>query len=109
VISIHLPASVSVIGKSCFCDCGSLVSITFESGSQLSERANWALRQSGLTSIHLPASASVLGERCLDDWRSLVSITFDPASEFCANEADLFAGLPLGEIHLRDVTALLDD
>jgi hypothetical protein len=31
--SIHLPASVTVIGEHCFSDCGSLVSITFESGS----------------------------------------------------------------------------
>jgi hypothetical protein len=33
--SIHLPASVTVIGERCFSDCRSLVSITFESGSQL--------------------------------------------------------------------------
>jgi hypothetical protein len=37
--SIHLPASVTVIGESCFSGCGSLASITFESGSQLSQLA----------------------------------------------------------------------
>jgi hypothetical protein len=33
--SIHLPASVPVIGESCFSDCRSLVSITFDPASQL--------------------------------------------------------------------------
>jgi hypothetical protein len=33
VRSIHLPASVTVIGERCFSYCDSLASITFESGS----------------------------------------------------------------------------
>jgi hypothetical protein len=32
--SIHLPASVTVIGEFCFCDCGSLASITFDPASK---------------------------------------------------------------------------
>jgi hypothetical protein len=32
--SIHLPASVTVIGQRCFSRCGSLASITFESRSK---------------------------------------------------------------------------
>jgi hypothetical protein len=38
-----------------------------------------------------------------------VSITFDPPSKFRESEADLLAGLPLGEIDLRETTALSDD
>jgi hypothetical protein len=32
LVSIHLSTSVTVIGESCFCGCGSLTSITIESG-----------------------------------------------------------------------------
>jgi hypothetical protein len=35
--SIHLPASVSVIGEFCFCDCDSLASITFDPASKFRE------------------------------------------------------------------------
>jgi hypothetical protein len=107
--SIHLPASVTVIGESCFSSCSSLASITFEFGSQLSQLAEWAFSCSRLRSIHLPASVTVIGEGCFSGCRSLVSITFDPASEFCGNAADLLPGLPLGETGLRQATALLDD
>jgi hypothetical protein len=85
------------------------VSITFESGSQLSQLANRAFLRSGLTSIHLPASVSVIGEGCFSGCESLASITFDPASKFCGKAADLLAGVPLGETDLREATALLDD
>jgi hypothetical protein len=93
--SIHLPASVTVIGEACFSYCRSLASITFESGSQLSELAKWAFYGSGLTSIHLPASVTVIGESCFSCCDSLVSITFDPASKFRGSERDLMAGVAL--------------
>jgi uncharacterized protein YuzB (UPF0349 family) len=93
--SIHLPASVTVIGRGCFSYCGSLVLITFESGSQLSQLADVAFHGSGLRSIHLPASLSVIGQGCFSGCKSLASITFDPASKFGGNAADLMAGLPL--------------
>jgi hypothetical protein len=69
------------------------VSITFESGAQLSEVATKAFSGSGLTSIHLPASVTVIGKRCFYFCGSLTSITFDPASKFRGSEADLLAGL----------------
>jgi hypothetical protein len=98
--SIHLPASVTVIGESCFSGCRSLTSITFETGSQLSELAGWAFYESGLTSIHLPASVTVIGEYCFSECISLASITFDPASAFGGHAEDLMAGLPLGQSDL---------
>jgi hypothetical protein len=93
--SIHLPASVTVIGESCFYHCGSLVSITFEPGSQLSRVGQEAFRESGLTSIHLPASVSVIRAFCFSDCASLTSITFDPASTFRGSERDLLSGRAL--------------
>jgi hypothetical protein len=50
--SIHLPASVTVIGAYCFSYCASLASITFESGSQLSELAKEAFCGSGRIVCH---------------------------------------------------------
>jgi hypothetical protein len=76
------------------------VSITFESGSRLSELAKEAFRESGLTSIHLPASVTVIGESCFSGCRSLVSIRFDPASAFDGSERDLLAGRPLRQSDL---------
>jgi hypothetical protein len=90
-----------VIGEECFSWCRSLVSITFESGSQLSELANEAFRESGVTSIHLPASVTVIGEFCFSECRSLASITFDPASPFRGRAQELMAGLPLRGVDLR--------
>jgi hypothetical protein len=98
--SIHLPASVTVIGESCSCGCRSVTSITFESGSQFAQLARVAFCESGLTSIHIPASVTVIGESCFCDCRSLVSITFDPAPKFRACAADLLAGRPLGQTAL---------
>jgi hypothetical protein len=85
------------------------VSITFESGSRLSQLANGAFSFSGLTSIHLPASVTVIGERCFSGCPSLASITFDPASKFHGKRADLMAGLPLGHTDLSEATPLFDD
>jgi hypothetical protein len=100
LISIHLPASVTVIGESCFSRCGSLASITFQSGSLLSALAWEAFSRSGLTSIHLPASVTVIGRSCFSYCRSLVSITFESGSQLSelANEAFCKSGLT--SIHL---------
>jgi hypothetical protein len=82
-----------VIGERCFYRCGSRTSITFETGSQLSELAREAFCESGLTSIDLPASVTVIGEFCFSGCGSLALITFDPASKFRGSEPDLLAGL----------------
>jgi hypothetical protein len=76
------------------------VSITFESGSQLSQLTNGAFRWSGLTSIHLPASVTVIGEFCFSSCGSLVSITFESGSQLSelANRAFFESGLT--SIHL---------
>jgi hypothetical protein len=106
--SIHLPAAVTVIGESCFGDCRSLTSITFESGSQLSQLAEGAFREGGLASIHLPASVSVIGASCFSRCRSLTSITFESGSKFRETASDLLAGRPLGEPDSREATALFN-
>jgi hypothetical protein len=76
------------------------MSITFESGSQLSELAKEAFCESGLISIHLPASATVIGEGCFSGCVSLASITFDPASQLQEIHRNAFYGVPhLNPVH----------
>jgi hypothetical protein len=36
LIEIEIPASFEILGEDCFLGCGSLTSLTFESGSRLS-------------------------------------------------------------------------
>jgi hypothetical protein len=59
----------------------------------ISQLANWAFSESGLTSIHLPASITVIGESCFSYCGSLVSITFDPASQLQEIHRDAFSGV----------------
>jgi hypothetical protein len=76
------------------------VSITFESGSQLSRLAKKAFSCSRLTSIHLPASVTVIGEFCFFGSRSLVSITFESGSQLSQVASYAFSGSGLTSIHL---------
>jgi hypothetical protein len=76
------------------------VSITFETGSQLSQLEAEAFRGSGLTSIHLPASVTVIGESCFCDCGSLVLITFKSGSQLSQLAAQAFYGSGLTSIHL---------
>jgi hypothetical protein len=85
------------------------VSITFESGSRLSQLATGAFCDSGLISIHLPASVTVIGEFCFSRCGSLASITFESGSKFRGREADLLAGVRLGVTEAREADAFFDD
>jgi hypothetical protein len=76
------------------------VSITFETGSQLSELAKAAFSGSGLTSIHLPASVTVIGASCFFGCGSLASITFESGSQLSRLAKEAFAGSGLTSIHL---------
>jgi hypothetical protein len=71
------------------------VSITFESGSQLSQLAKGAFCGSGLTSIHLPASVIGIGESCFYRCKSLASITFDCPSQLQEIRSYAFYGVPV--------------
>jgi hypothetical protein len=76
------------------------VSITFESGSQLSELAKEAFCESCLTSIHLPASVTVIGECCFCKCGSLASITFETGSQLSELARKAFSSSGLTSIHL---------
>jgi hypothetical protein len=61
-VAVRLHPSVTVIGDHYFSGCGSLPSITFQPGSQLSQFVADQFSGSGLILIHFPASVTVIGE-----------------------------------------------
>jgi hypothetical protein len=81
LIEIVVPASVKVIGKSCFLDCVLLSSVKFESGSELSRIGGWAFGRTGLVEIYVPASVKVIGKKCFCRCYSLSSVTFESGSQ----------------------------
>jgi hypothetical protein len=74
--SIVIPSSVVVLGKSSFCECESLESVTFESDSRLERIGNSAFRCSGLKSILIPSSVVVLGKGSFCECKSLETVKF---------------------------------
>jgi hypothetical protein len=89
-----------VIGESCFDCCGSLASITFETGSPLTRFDSQAFCESRLISIHLPASVAVIGESCFRGCRSLVLITIETGSQLSELAKEAFRGNVVILIHL---------
>jgi hypothetical protein len=74
---IVLALSVRVLAKSCFRGYRSLNSVTFESGSVLSEIGASAFGSSGLMSVIIPVSVQMIGDCAFADSRSLASVTFE--------------------------------
>jgi hypothetical protein len=64
LVEIILPASVEILGDECFSLCGSLYSVTFESGSRLSRIEGRAFSETGFIEIIIPSSVEVLDEEC---------------------------------------------
>jgi hypothetical protein len=62
LLEIVIPSSVEFIGESCFLKCGSLASLTFESGLTLSGIDRWAFTQTRLIEVVIPASVEFMGE-----------------------------------------------
>jgi hypothetical protein len=74
---VQIPASVEVLGESCFWECRSLSSVRFETGSRLSRIEGWAFHQTGLVELVIPASVEFLGAGCFSLCKSLSSVTFE--------------------------------
>jgi hypothetical protein len=85
------------------------MSVTFESGSQLSRLEAQAFYRSGLTSIDLPASVTFIGEKCFSDCGSLMSVTFESGSQLSRLEARAFYWTGLTSIHLPDSVTFIGE
>jgi hypothetical protein len=89
LVEIVVPASLEVLGKSCFCRCYSLSWVRFESGSKLTRIEKLAFHGSGLVEIVVPASVEFLGENCFLECESLSSVTFESGSKLLETEREV--------------------
>jgi hypothetical protein len=112
--AIVVPRSVRVLAQFCFESCNSLASVTFESGSGLSEIGAFAFASSGLRSIVLPASVQVIGDYAFADCGSLASAMFKEKSNLrtigysafkdCPCQAEVKIALPWAEAAMETET-----
>jgi hypothetical protein len=80
--SIVIPASVKLIGVSCFSELDALTSVEFESGSRLIELAAFCFAYCASSlSIRLPSSLQRIGSSCFSSCSDLASVTFDHPSQ----------------------------
>jgi hypothetical protein len=86
--SIHLPASVTVIGDRCFSGCRSLASITFDGASQLQEIHRFAFRGVPVEALILPGGIRHLSGSALAQTR-LETLSFSPMSTKFAVSASI--------------------
>ena len=73
--TIKIPASVEIIGESCFYNCSKLTSITYEEGSKLASIENTAFRNTGFTEFVIPDSVTYLGRQIFDGCTALKKVT----------------------------------
>jgi hypothetical protein len=85
-IEIVIPASVGFLGVECFSWCQSLWSVTFESGSRLSQIKHDTFAITGLVEIVIPASVKILDEGCFLQCESLSSVTFESGCHDTASQ-----------------------
>jgi hypothetical protein len=89
VQSITIPRHVKVLCSGSF-HLSDLVSVSFESGSQLTRIESDAFRDSGLTSVTIPHHVEILGSGCFARCESLSSISFDSNSKLKRIESKAF-------------------
>jgi hypothetical protein len=76
--SIYIPASIEILGDSCFGRCSSLFQITFESGSKLTRIGQEPFQYcSSLTIICIPVQVEDILSCCFHRCGSLAEITFE--------------------------------
>jgi hypothetical protein len=88
--TIQIPASVEVLCESCFSNCESLISVTFESHSKLQRIEESAFTWSGLRTIQIPASVEVLCKHSFSDCKLLELVTFESNSKLREVAKDCF-------------------
>jgi hypothetical protein len=97
VQSAVIPKQVETLGSSCFEGCQSLLSVGFETDSQLQRIEVKAFSSSSLKSILIPRNVEILGSSCFSYCKSLSSILFESNSRLrrIESEAFLFSSLTL--------------
>jgi hypothetical protein len=90
--TIQVPASVEVLCKSCFGNCESLTSGTFELNSKPQRIDESTFAGSGLKRIQVPASVEMLCKSRFSNCRRLASVTFESPSKLREAAAIVLSG-----------------
>jgi hypothetical protein len=88
---------------------GSLTSVTFESGSKLSQIEAYAFQDSGLIEIGIPASVEMVDAGCFLQCESLTSVTFESGSRLSRIEKQAFYETGLIEIEIPSSVEVIGD
>jgi hypothetical protein len=96
--SIHLPASVEVLCRSCF-EHSTIESITFEPDSRLATIDESCFAGSRMGHVTLPRSVKVLGGWCFEG-SSVESLDFEPGSQLARVEEKCFEHCALPSLSL---------
>jgi predicted metal-binding protein len=88
--NITISSDIEILGSSCFSNCKSLSSISFESNSRLTRIESSAFSNSSLESIAIPRNVEVLGSSCFSGCKSLSSISFESNSRLNRIESSAF-------------------
>ena len=93
--TVTIPSSVTSIGKGAFQYLNNLTSVTFESGSQLTNIGEYSFYDTGLTSITIPSGVTSIEESTFASNENLTSVTFESGSHLTniGKEAFYNAGL----------------
>ncbi len=101
---VTIPAYVTSIGNIAFQDCINLITVSFETGSQLTSIGNYAFSGSGLKTITLPPRLASIGLNAFYLAKDLQSISF-PASLTSISQY-AFTGSGLTSVTLPAVTSI---
>ncbi|MBU1094159.1 MAG: leucine-rich repeat protein [Firmicutes bacterium] len=83
---IVIPASVEVIGMNAFENSVHLISVTFESNSQLTSIAEGTFFGTNIIQIEIPSNVTTIGHYAFSNNRNLESVTFEMNSQITTIE-----------------------
>jgi hypothetical protein len=108
IISITIPRHVQILCSSCFSDCKSLSSISFETDCELTRIESNAFSScSSLKSITIPRHVQILCSLCFSHCDSLSSISFETSSELTRIETGTFAATQLHLVVVPESTSFI--
>ena len=92
VTAIHIPLTVTTIGRFAFYECDGLVTVTFADGSRLETIGNSAFsRCESLAGITIPANVTVIGSYAFSRCYNIATVTFADGSLLATISNDAFA------------------
>lgn len=88
--SITIPAAVTEIAANLFKDCIALGSVTFATGTQISQIPEGAFAGTALTSVKIPSSVTDIGKDAFKGCAKLASVTFETGNLATIGEGAFF-------------------